>query len=161
MASKKSKQQPKFSNSILIENRKARFDFEILDKFEAGMQLTGAEVKSIRTGRASLSESFVHVRGEELYLRNMHIHPYELANGEMNPYRERKLLLHRRELDKLIGSIAQKGLTIVPLKLYFTDKGWAKVQIGLCRGKKLHDKRETIKQRDLTRESQREMKAYS
>lgn len=161
MASKKSKQQPKFSNSIVIENRKARFDYEILDKFEAGVQLTGAEVKSIRTGRASLSESYAHVRGEELYIRNMHIHPYELANVEMDPYRERKLLLHRNELNKLIGATAQKGLTAVPLKLYFTEKGWAKVLIGLCRGKKQHDKRETIKARDLDREAKREMKAHS
>ena len=156
--SKKKNKQPKFSNDIVIKNRRARFEYEIIETFEAGLALTGNEVKSLRQGSASLTDVYAQPRGGDIYLRGMHIKPYEQGNVEENPTRDRQLLLHRREIEKLIGGATQKGLTIVPLKVYFNQKGWAKAQIGLARGKKVHDKRETIKQRDIARDMAREMK---
>ncbi len=156
--SKKKNKQPKFSNDIVIKNRRARFEYEIIETFEAGLALTGNEVKSLRQGNASLTDVYAQPRGGDIYLRGMHIKPYEQGNVEENPTRDRQLLLHRREIEKLIGGATQKGLTIVPLKVYFNQKGWAKAQIGLARGKKVHDKRETIKQRDIARDMAREMK---
>lgn len=152
------KTKTRFTNDRVIKNRKARFEYEILESFEAGIELTGNEVKSIREGKAALTDVYATSRGTDLYLRGMHISPYEEGNTEANPTRDRRLLLHRKEINRLIGATTQKGLTIVPLEVYFNERGWAKVKIGLCRGKKAHDKRETIKQRDMDRDMRREMK---
>lgn len=157
---KKADKKKRFSNDIRIENRRARFEYEILERVEAGIELTGCEVKSIRLGQASLNEVYAaNIRGQ-IFLKNMHIKPYEEGNytNPADPYRDRRLLLHRKEIDKLGGAVSQQGLTLVPLKLYFTKKGWAKVELGLCRGKKSHDKRATIKERDLNRDLRRELK---
>lgn len=142
-----------------IENRKARFDYEILDRFETGIALTGSEVKSLRAGRASIEEAWAHIRDDEMFLRDLTIQEY--ANAGYTPHRanrERKLLLHRREIRKLLGKVTQKGLTLVPLSLYFSERGWVKVQIALVRGKKTHDKRESIKKRDTARDVARTLR---
>jgi len=141
---------------LVAENRKARFNYEILDTLEAGIQLRGTEVKSLREGRTNIAESYAGEAGGELWLYNVHIPEYQKAgrfNHELR--RPRKLLLHRRELGKLIGAVQQEGLTIVPLRVYFNARGVAKVLIGLARGKKVHDKRETVKRRDWQRDKQR------
>ncbi|MCF3934205.1 SsrA-binding protein SmpB [Acuticoccus sp. M5D2P5] len=140
----------------VAENRKARFNYEILDTFEAGIQLHGTEVKSLRQGRSTLTEAYAGDSGGELYLYNAYIPEYQEA-GRFNheTKRPRKLLMHRREMNKLIGAIQQDGLTIVPLRLYFNARGIAKVMIGLARGKKSHDKRETEKKRDWQRDKAR------
>lgn len=159
MSGKDKSKKKRFSNDITIENRKARFDYEIIEKFEAGIELSGHEVKSLREGGGTLVDTFAQTRGEQLFLRGMHIKPYEqMHHVTMEPTRERRLLLHKREITRLIGQTAQKGLTLVPLRVYFNAKGWAKVQLGLCRGKKAHDKRDTIKQRDMDREMRRDFK---
>jgi SsrA-binding protein len=132
-----------------IRNKKARFNFEILEEVEAGISLTGSEVKSLRDGRASLEEAYAVVRAGEVFLRGCHISPYPQAGyAQHEPTRERKLLLHRRQIRKLENKVTQKGLTLVPLRMYFSQRGLVKVLIGLCRGKKLHDKRQDIKRRD-------------
>ncbi len=155
----KKQKQPKFSNEVRIQNRKARFDYEVLETYEAGIELTGCEVKSLRLGTASLVDTYATPRGEQLFVRGMHIKPYEQGPLETpDPTRERRLLLHRREIGRLIGLTSQKGYTLVPLQLYFNDRGWAKVKLGVCQGKKAHDKRETIKRRDMEREMRREYK---
>jgi SsrA-binding protein len=139
----------------VITNRKARFEFEILDRVEAGIVLTGTEVKSVRDGKISLQESYASARGSELWLEGCTIQPY--AHGNINnhePTRPRKLLLHRRELDKLLQRVAEKGLTLVPISVYFKGNR-LKVEIGVARGKKLHDKRETSKARDVERSMRR------
>ncbi len=139
-----------------IVNRKARFNFEILEKLEAGIALTGSEVKSLRAGKASLEEAFALIRDGEVFLRGCHIAPYANAGyAQHEPTRERKLLLHRRQIRKLLARVTQRGLTLVPLTIYFNDRGLAKVELALVRGKKLHDKRETIKRRDQQREIER------
>lgn len=133
-------------------NKKARFQYEILDRFEAGLVLKGTEVKSLREGRSSITQSFGRVRGDELWLYGMDIPAYEAASvHNHNPKRARKLLLHRREMKRLSGAVAQKGFTIVPLSLYFR-RGWAKVELALAKGKTVYDKRETIKRREAGRE---------
>ena len=138
---------------VVADTRRARFDYEILDTFEAGLVLVGSEVKSLRQGRASLSDSYASVNDGELWLVNSHIPEFKQAN-RMNhePRRARKLLLNKREIQRLAGGIQREGLTIVPLKVYFNDRGRAKAEIALARGKKQHDKRETEKQRSLERE---------
>ena len=147
----------RFNKNITIENRRARFDYEVIDTFEAGLVLSGSEVKSVREGKASLAGAFVVPNGNELVLQGMHITPYENTRGEnLDPIRDRKLLLHRRQMIRLIGGRATKGYAIIPLKLFFNDRGYAKILIGLCRGKKQYDKRETIKARDNEREMRRE-----
>ena len=141
---------------IVVDNRRARFDYEILDTFEAGLMLLGSEVKSLRQGRASLSDSYASVEGGELWLVNSHIPEFKQANRlNHEPRRPRKLLLNKREINRLTGGIQREGLTIVPLKVYFNDRGRAKAEIALARGKKLHDKRETEKQRSWDRERSR------
>lgn len=144
--------------SAVATNRKALFNYQILEEVEAGLILTGTEVKSIRAGHVSLSDSYAVPKGSELYLINCHISPYDKA-GYLNhePLRERKLLLNAREMAKLIGKSYEKGLTIVPLKLYFKG-AWAKVLLGVGKGKKFHDKRESIKRREADRESARAMR---
>ena len=154
------KKKKRFSNQVTIENRKARFDYEIVEKYEAGIELSGCEVKSLREGGGALTDVYAQPRGSQLFLRGMHIKPYEQgsAYNPADPARERRLLLHKNEIERLVGAVSQKGLTLIPLRVYFNEKGWAKVELGLCRGKKSHDKRETIKQRDLDREMRRDFK---
>ncbi len=142
-----------------IENRKARFHFEILEEHEAGIALSGSEVKSLRGGQAKLEEAWAIVRGGEAFLRDCHIQPYENATVRPHePTRERRLLLHRREIRKLDEKVRQQGLTLVPLAMYFNDRGIVKVRLALARGKKLFDKRETIKKREHERDMQRALR---
>jgi SsrA-binding protein len=144
---------------LAADNRKARFNYEIIDTVEAGLVLTGTEIKSLRGGKSTIGESFAGPKGEELFLFNAYIPEYLEANRFNHlPKRDRKLLLHRRQINKLIGAIQREGMTLVPLKVYFNDKGRAKVELGLGRGKKLHDKRETEKKRDWDREKGRLLK---
>lgn len=143
---------------IAISNRKARHDYQILDVYEAGMVLKGSEVKSLRQGRANLQDSYAALKRGEMWLYNMHISPFEQANRfNHDPTRERKLLLNKSELRKLIGKTTEKGLTLVPLKVYF-KKGIAKVELALAKGKKDYDRREDIKKRDVEREMRREFR---
>lgn len=145
---------------IVADNRKARFNYEIGETFEAGVALTGSEVKSLRAGKATIAESYADARGNEIWLINSNIPEY-LQAGRYNhaPKRPRKLLLHRRQINKLIGAVERQGFTVVPLKLFFNAKGRAKVEIALARGKKLHDKRDTLKKRSWDRERGRLMRA--
>ena len=141
------------NNKVAAENRKARFAYEVIDTVEAGLVLTGTEVKSLRDGKAAIAESYAASRDGELWLYNANIPEYLQANRFNHaPKRPRKLLLHRRQINKLIGAVEREGMTLVPLKLYFNAKGRAKVEIAVARGKKLHDKRETEKKRDWNRE---------
>ena len=139
----------------IARNKRARFDYHILETFEAGVVLKGTEVKSLRNGRANITDAYGVVRDGEIYLLNAHISPYE-KGGYVNhdPTASRKLLLHRREIRRLIGSVERQGLTLIPLELYFR-KGKAKVALALAKGKKLHDKRDTERQRDAEREMAR------
>jgi len=141
---------------LVAQNRKARFLYEILETYEAGIELIGTEVKSIHAGRVNLQDGYGLIRNGEVWLINVNISPYEASGYYFNhePKRTRKLLLHRHEISKLIGKTEQKGLTLVPLKMYL-KKGLVKVQIGLAKGKKMRDKRETIKRREQEREMQR------
>lgn len=144
---------------IVADNRRARFDFELLEVFEAGIQLTGTEVKSLRASKATIGESYAGPSGEEFFLFNANIPEYLQANRfNHEPRRPRRLLLHKRQINKLIGAVQRDGLTVVPLKLYFNEQGRAKLEIALARGKKLHDKRETEKKRDWQRDARRLMK---
>jgi SsrA-binding protein len=144
---------------LVAENRKARFSYEIGDTFEAGIALTGSEVKSLRTGRANIADSYASDEGGELFLINAHIAEYTQAGrANHSPTRPRKLLLHRKEIGKLAGAIQREGMTVVPLKLYFNQRGIVKILLGLAKGKKLHDKRETEKRRDWDRQKGRLMR---
>lgn len=146
---------------IVSDNRKARFLYEILETYEAGIELVGTEVKSIRAGKVNLADGYAFIKDGEVWLTNVHISPYQASSQYFNhdPRRSRKLLLHRKQINQLIGKIEQKGLTLVPLKMYLKGS-WVKVSIGLGRGKKLHDKRETVKRRQDEREISRAMKRY-
>jgi SsrA-binding protein len=151
--------QQRESGKLVAENRKARFNYAIEDTLEAGLVLTGSEVKSLRSGKANIADAYASdERDGALYLINAHIAEYAQARVNHEPRRPRKLLLHRRELDKLMGAIQRQGMTVVPLKLYFNPRGIAKVLLGLARGKKLHDKRETEKKRDWDRQRGRLMR---
>lgn len=144
---------------IIGDNRRGRHDYEILQDFEAGIELVGSEVKSLREGRLNLAEAYAAMRGNELYLLNANISEYREANRfNHDPKRPRKLLLHRKEISRLAVGILREGLTIIPLKMFFNKRGRAKVDIALARGKKLHDKRESIKNRDWNREKSRLLK---
>lgn len=146
---------------VIAENKKATFNYEIIERLEAGIALLGSEVKSIREGRVSLKESFADIKEGEVYLLNCHISPYEAANRfNHDPMRPRKLLLHRQEIKRLTGKIKEKGLTLIPTKIYFNDKGKVKVEIALARGKRAYEKKEAIKARDLERELRAEMKRW-
>ena len=141
---------------VVAENRRARFDYFVEDRFEAGIQLTGTEVKSLRHGEGSIAESYATVEGEEVWLINSHIPEYSHGNRlNHQPRRARKLLLKGREISKLQGAVARQGLTLVPLSIYFNSRGRAKVELALARGKKVHDKRDTMKERDWKREQAR------
>jgi len=144
----------------MIVNRKARHDYFIEETVEAGMILTGSEVKSIRAGRCNLVDSFARIARGEAYISNVHISQYDPAHRDNHePTRSRKLLLHRLEIDRLEGKLKQKGLTLIPLRIYFNARGRAKIELGLGRGKKLHDKRQSIKEREAKRETARAMRA--
>ena len=144
-------------HKVVARNRKARHEYEILETFEAGLVLKGPEVKSLREGKASFQDAFARVEGGEAWLHSLHISPYEQANRfNEDPLRVRKLLLNRHEIRRLVGKVEEKGLTLIPLEIYFV-RGRAKVQIGLARGKKLHDKRDALKNRQLEREARRAM----
>lgn len=140
---------------VVASNRQARYNYEILDTFEAGMVLLGSEVKSLRAGQAQLKDSYADIRGGEVWLESAHISPYKFAEGGgHDPERPRKLLMHRREIDRLFGRIREEGLTLVPTQIYFTD-GTAKIELGLGKGKKRHDKRQSIVERQQKREMDR------
>ena len=140
-------------------NRKAYHDYFIEEKFEAGIMLQGTEVKSLREGRVNLQDSYASVKGDEVFLHHCHISPYSHGNiMNHEPLRTRKLLLHRKEIDKLLGKTKQQGLTLIPLRIYFSKRGLAKVELGLAKGKKQHDRRESIKTREASREVERAMK---
>jgi SsrA-binding protein len=146
----------KFDKQINIKNRKASFQFEFIDTYTAGMVLKGTEIKSIRESKVSMTEAFCIFLGNELYVRQMHISPYSMAASYNHiAVRDRKLLLSKRELDKLQTKSAEKGLTIIPVRIFITDRGLAKMQIALGRGKKTHDKRQDLKEKDAKREIQR------
>lgn len=143
---------------LIANNKKAYHDYFIEDKYETGIELFGTEVKSIRMGKCSVKEAFVRIQNGEVYIYGMHINPYEKGNiFNKDPLRPRKLLMHRAEINKLAGKIAEKGLTLVPLQVYFKGS-LVKVEIGLARGKKLYDKREDIAKKDQRRELEREFK---
>ena len=150
----------KLGPKAVAENRKASHDFHFLEKWEAGIALLGPEVKSVRSGRVNLGDSYVRLSGGEAYVVNMHISPYEKAGDRvLDPTRQRKLLLNESEIKQLIGGISRKGLTCIPIKVYF-KRGYAKLQIALCEGKKTHDKRESLKKRIHQREMDRATKQF-
>jgi SsrA-binding protein len=145
---------------VVAENRRARFDYFVDDRFEAGIALTGTEVKALRQGEGSIAESYATVDGDEIWLINSHIPEYSHGNRlNHEPRRKRKLLLKGREIAKLHGAVTRQGLTLVPLSIYFNSKGRAKVELALARGKKVHDKRDTVKERDWKREQARLMRS--
>ena len=146
-------------SDITIKNKRATFDYEILDRFTAGIQLFGTEIKSIRDGKASLTETYCTFLGEELWVKNMNISTYFFGTyNNHEPRRDRKLLLTKRELSKLLRATKESGLTIIPIKMFLNEKGFAKLDIGLARGKKSYDKRETLKEKDDKREMDRAFK---
>ncbi|MFN3522856.1 MAG: SsrA-binding protein SmpB [Phenylobacterium sp.] len=144
------------AGKVIAENRRARFDYFLEDTFEAGLALTGTEVKSLRNGRANIAESYAGVEGDEIWLINADIPPYVQANRfNHEPRRPRKLLLHRKQINRLIGAVQREGRTIVPTRLYWNDKGVAKLELALAKGKKAHDKREATAERDWQRDKAR------
>jgi SsrA-binding protein len=144
---------------VAADNRKARFNYAIGEAFEAGIALTGTEIKSLRNGKATIAESYADAKDGEIWLVNSNIPEYLQANRNNHaPKRPRKLLLHKRQINKLVGAVEKEGMTIVPLKIYFNPRGMAKVEIALAKGKKLHDKRESDKKRDWQRERGRVMR---
>ncbi|NIM58218.1 MAG: SsrA-binding protein SmpB [Candidatus Aminicenantes bacterium] len=144
---------------IIATNKKAYYNYEILESFEAGISLVGSEVKSIREGRISLKESYAEIKSGEIYLISCRISPYEAANiFNHDPLRERKLLLHRREIKRLTGKVIEKGLTLIPTKVIVNDRGKIKIEISLVRGKRAYQKKEAIKERDRERELRAELK---
>lgn len=149
------------NSRLIANNKKAYHDYFVDETFEAGIVLVGTEVKSLRMGKCSIKESFIGIDNGELYIYGMNISPYEKGNiFNKDPLRVRKLLVHKTEINKLAGKIKEKGFTLVPLKVYFT-RGKAKIEFGLCRGKKLYDKRETIAKKDFEREQRRDFKALN
>ncbi len=148
------------AGKLIAENRRARFDYFLEQTFEAGLQLTGSEVKSLRNGRANIAESYAAVQGSEIMLVNADIPPYAQAGPHFNhePRRHRKLLLKRKEIDRLIGAVQREGRTLIPTKLYWSDKGLAKLEVAVATGKKAHDKREVAAERDWQRDKARLMR---
>ncbi|MDD3150082.1 MAG: SsrA-binding protein SmpB [Candidatus Gastranaerophilales bacterium] len=146
------------NEKIISLNRKAYHEYTILEVYQAGIVLTGTEIKSVRNGQVNIKDSYASIEKGEVWLCNAHISPYEMGNiYNHEPLRKRKLLLTKQEINKLIGKLKESGLTIVPLKIYL-DKGWAKIEIGIAKGKKLHDKRESIAKKSVKREIEREIK---
>src|SRR6188472_3314876 len=151
--------KPERRFKVVADNRKARFNYAIGETFEAGIMLTGTEVKSLRTGKATIAESYADARGGEIWLINSNIPEYlQASRFNHEPKRRRKLLLHKRQVNRLAGAVEREGMTLVPLRLYFNEKGRAKLELALGRGKKLHDKRETLKKRSWDRERGRLMR---
>ncbi|MDH5474769.1 MAG: SsrA-binding protein SmpB [Cyclobacteriaceae bacterium] len=152
-----SKEKSKFASIINIKNRKVSFDYELIDKYVAGLVLKGTEIKSIRMGKVTLTDGYCYFDTKgELYAKGVHISPYELGSFyNHESARERKLLLHKKELKKILSKMNEKGLTIVPVRLFVTDRGFAKLEIALAKGKKTHDKRDSIKDKDMKRELER------
>jgi SsrA-binding protein len=158
MASKKDNPNRK----VIADNRKARFNYEIGETFEAGIQLLGTEVKSLRANKATIGEAYVSPENGEIWLINSFIPEYTQANQfNHDPRRHRKLLLHRREMTRLMNAVQREGMTIVPLKMYFNGRGMAKIEIALAKGKKIHDKRETEKKRDWQRQKARLLREHN
>lgn len=150
----------KISTSVNIQNRRARFDSLILDRYSAGIVLTGTEIKSIRTGKASLTDSFCYINNGEVWMKNSYIAPYERGSYlNHSARRDRKLLLNRREINRLVADSRSPGFSIVPLRIYLSERGLAKVEIALCRGKKEYDKRASLREQQDKREIQRVMKS--
>jgi SsrA-binding protein len=146
---------------LIAKNKKAFFNYEILETYEAGVALVGSEVKSIREGRISLKESYAEIKEGEVFLVSCHVSPYEAANRfNHDPLRDRKLLLHRREIKRLTGKIKERGLTLVPTKVLINDKGKVKIELALAKGKRAYQKREAIRERDRDREMQAELKRW-
>ena len=146
-------------NSINIKNKKASFEYSFIDKYVAGIQLTGTEIKSIRETKSNINDAFCVFQNDELFIRNMHIaHYFNGTYNNVEEKRDRKLLLNKRELEKLQGKLKDKGLTIIPLRLFINEKGYAKLEVALAKGKKLYDKRDDIKKKDIERETNRRMK---
>ena len=145
-----------FSGNIHIKNKKARFEYQLLTKYVAGMVLTGTEIKSIRMGKANLQDAYCTFKDQELFVRNLHISPYTMA-GNINhePKRERKLLLKKRELKKIHNKSVEKGMSLIPTRLFFNERGFAKLEIAMAKGKKIYDRRQDIKEKDLKREMER------
>ncbi len=161
MVKKKDKKSGLIStNQTVADNKRARFEYAIEEKFEAGIMLAGTEVKSLRHGQCSINEAYVGPKGSEIWVYNMNIPEYTQAAGALQhePQRARKLLLHKKEVHKLLGSVKREGYTIVPLRVFFNGRGLAKLEIALAKGKKLHDKRETSKEREWGRQKQRLLK---
>ncbi len=161
MAKKNKSKSGLLSTDVTIaDNRRARFDYHLEEKFEAGVELSGTEVKSLRNGQCSINESYVGPKGNEIYLFNANIPEYQQAGSHLQhtPTRPRRLLLRRREINRLIGAVTREGYTIIPTRMYFNSRGMAKLEIALAKGKKMHDKRESIKQRDWGRDKQRLLK---
>lgn len=147
------------SQRVVARNKKAFHDYHIEETLEAGMVLNGPEVKSLRAGRANLKDGYAQLQGGEVFLYNVHISPYEYAtHNPTDPLRVRKLLLHKREIRKLIGKLHEKGIALIPLRIYFIENGKVKVELGLARGKKLYDKRAALKERQSDREIERAMR---
>jgi SsrA-binding protein len=154
-----SKTEREKAQRTIAENRKARHDYHILDSWEAGVALLGTEVKSIREGRVNLRDSYARIDNGEVWMMNVHISPYShRGSAAHEELRQRKLLLHRDEIRKMVGKVAEKGLTLVPLELYFKN-GRVKVQLGLAKGKQAHDKRETLRRREVDRETRAAVKS--
>jgi SsrA-binding protein len=157
--SKKSDKQKEFKD--ITVNRKAFHDYEVLEKHEAGMVLVGSEVKSIREGKVNLKDSYVEIRFQEAFLINAHISQYSNASyNNHEPERERKLLLHKQELLKLDRKVKSRGVSIIPLRMYFTTRGRVKIEIALAKGKRAYDKKQVIKERDIRRDAERELRNY-
>jgi SsrA-binding protein len=146
----------RFSDNVIIKNKKAKFEYELLDFIEAGIVLKGSEIKSIREGKASLQEAYCHISNMEIFIKGMNISPYmESTYDNHEPTRERKILLKKKDIEKLKDKTEQKGLTIIPVKLYINSRGFAKIELALGRGKKLHDKRQNLKEKDQKKEIKR------
>lgn len=149
-------EKSQFAKQVQVKNRKARFEYHFLDTYVAGLELTGTEVKSVRQSKVSLQEAYCYFNGDELFVKQMHISPYsEGTHFNHDPVRERRLLLTRKELNKLQDTLKEQGLTVIPSRLFINDRGWAKLEIAVAKGKKLYDKREDIKQKDTKRELDR------
>lgn len=151
-----SKEKSRFSNNVQIRNKKASFEYEFLEKFEAGIILKGTEIKSLREGKASVQEAYCFIKNQELFVKGMNISPYAQASFQSHEMaRDRKLLLKKREIQKLKSKMEEKGLTIVPVRLYISTRGFAKLEVALAKGKKIYDKRDDIKKKDQKRELER------
>ncbi|MDP2927418.1 MAG: SsrA-binding protein SmpB [Candidatus Omnitrophota bacterium] len=146
-------------SNIIATNRKAHRDYEVLESLECGIELKGSEVKSLRAAKINLNDSFARFEGPEIFLYNAHISRYAQASYlNVDPDRHRKLLLHKKQIERINGKLTQKGLTLIPLKIYFNDRGFAKIELALCKGKKLYDKRESVKRRETDKQLRRIIK---